>query len=162
MNFNTGKYITMNSGNVNLSHTNGKRKLMVIIDEMDEGKRILNWINDFSSNINFTWFVVFGEFDLSDSHLTWLNENFRIAEKLSAEKIFCLRTGDITSLLKIASTNNATHIICSKSIKRKLQLYLFVKEFLKRLSSPNGQFDKFWLNENDPLKHSSNIFIGNN
>lgn len=138
------------------------KKLMVVIDELDDSEKVLEWINNNSGYSHFTWLVVFGESDLSDSHLSWLNENFQIAEKMGAEKIFCLRINDVSTLLKIASANYATHIICSKWIKRKLQLFLFIKEFMKRLRNPNGQYDKLWFNEDDRSIENRNMFIGNN
>jgi K+-sensing histidine kinase KdpD len=147
------------SYNINPTHQKGNRKLMVVIDEMDESEKILKWINEYNS---FIWMVVFSEADLSDSHLDWLNKNFQLALKVGAEKIFCMKINDLSALLKIASANNVTHIICSKSIRRKLQVYLFIKEFLKRLSSPNNQLDEYWFIGNGNQSQDSTGITGHN
>lgn len=161
MNFYKGQVISMDSDYASLVYPNGNQKLMVVIDKIAESERIFKWINDYNKHANFTWIVLFAESDLSDSYMSQLHEKFQVADKLGVEKIFCLRTGDTTTLLKIAVANNITHIICSKSIKRRMQLFLFGKDFLKRLRNLNGEIDIFYFNVDDHLKQGRNTIVGN-
>jgi K+-sensing histidine kinase KdpD len=152
----------MNADKINFIHPNRNRKLMLVIDQIEESEKLLDWINNFKKQTNFKWLALFGESDLSEPYLNLLHEKFQVAEKLGAEKIFCLRTSDITTLLKIAVANNATHIICSKSIKRRIRIFLSLKKIVKTLSIQNGEIDIFCLNADDDLKLNRIIFGRNN
>jgi len=160
--YNPGQLNTVNAGKIKSIQPNGKWKLMLVIDNLNESEKLLTWLTNFNKQTNYSWIVLFAESDLSDSYLAELNENFQIADKMNAEKIFCYRTNKVTTLLKIAEANNRTHIISSKSIKRRLLLPLLSKNKVKRLKTKDDEIDIFSLNGDNGLKPAKFSIFGNN
>jgi K+-sensing histidine kinase KdpD len=160
--YNPGQLNTVNVGKIKSNQANGKWKLMLVIDNINESEKLLGWLNNFNKPTNYSWIVIFAESDLSDSYLSRLNEKFKIAEKMNAEKIFCYRTNKVSTLLKIAEANNTTHIISSKSIKRRLLLPVLVKNKVKRLKTNDEEIDIFSLNGDNAPKPAKFSIFGNN
>ena len=162
MHYDIGKHNTMKQVKSMIVQSNGKWKLMLVIDDLDESEKLLDWLKNFNRQTIYSWIVLFAESDLSDSYIVRLHEYFQIAEKMNAEKIFCLNTKNVSTLLKIAESNNTTHIICPKSIKRRLLIPLLVKNKVKKLKTKNGELDIYSLDWDQSLKSTRSTIFGNN
>jgi len=106
-----GQINTITKDKINFIFPDGNRKLMIVIDNIEDSDLLLGWISNFTQKTKIKWMVLFDESDLSDQFLARVNEKFQNADKLGAEKIFCYRTNNLMTQLKIAAANKATHII---------------------------------------------------
>jgi K+-sensing histidine kinase KdpD len=156
-----GHINTLTKDKINFIFPDGNRKLMIVIDNIEDSDRLLSWISNFTQKTKIKWMILFDESDLSDQFLARVNEKFHDADKLGAEKIFCYRTNNLMTQLKIAAANKATHIICTKSIKKRILFPILLKKVAKPISIQNGEIDIFCLYADNDLKFNK-ILAGSN
>ena len=157
-----GQLNTIIKDKINFNFPDGNRKLMIVIDNIEDSDRLLGWISNFIQKTKIKWMVLFDESDLSDQFLARVKEKFQDADKLGAEKIFCYRTSNLMTQLKIAAANNATHIVCSKSIKKRILFSILLKKIAKPISIQNGEIDIFCLYPDNDLKFNKILTDSNN
>jgi K+-sensing histidine kinase KdpD len=157
-----GQLNTIIKDKINFNFPDGNRKLMIVIDNIEDSDRLLGWISNFIKKTKIKWMVLFDESDLSDQFLARVNEKFQDADKLGAEKILCYRTSNLMTQLKIAAANNATHIVCSKSIKKRILFPILLKKIAKPISIQNGEIDIFCLYPDNDLTFNKILAGGNN
>jgi K+-sensing histidine kinase KdpD len=156
-----GQVNTIIKDKINFIFPDGNRKLMIVIDNIEDSEKLLGWINNFRQKTKIKWMVLFDESDLSDQFLIRVREKFQEADNIGAEKIFCHRTNNLMTLLKIAEANNATHIVSSKSIKKRILFPILLKKIVKTMNIQNGEIDIFCLYADNDLKFNK-ILAGSN
>lgn len=121
------------------------QRILIGIGPSPNSADLIRWARRIAYTMEASWVAVNVETQnlLNEKQKKLLNKNLELAEELGAEIITTSDIDIVNGILRIAKSQNATHIVIGKSQRRSLFNKLLKKDIVDRILDESGQIDVY-------------------